>query len=130
SVPSRWHDGDELIEIQIEDGLQGRSGGSVAEAIRQDVVPGGVFGLQGEQPGDQVVPALRAGAPVDCPPIADGRCWLVGLAACAVASLAFGVGECVLTFGGSASGHGGISVTSRIAMGCGGGWKRWSSGSR
>jgi len=27
------------------------------------------------------------------------------------ASLAFGVAECVLTFGGSASGHGGISVT-------------------
>jgi len=56
-------------------------------------------------------PVALAGPPVDCPPIADGRCWLVGLAACAVAILAFGVGECVLTFGGSASGHGGISVT-------------------
>ena len=81
------------------------------EAIRQAVVPGGVFGLQGEQPGDEVISAPRAGASVDWPPIADGRCWLVGLAACAVASLAFGVAECVLTFGGSTSGHGGISVT-------------------
>src|SRR5271166_3596646 len=89
SVASRWYDGDELIEIQIDDGLQGRGGGSVAEAIRQDVVPGGVFGLQGEQPGDQVVPALRAGAPVDWPPASDDGCCLVGFAARAIAGLAF-----------------------------------------
>ena len=42
--------------------------------------------------------------------IADGRCWLVDLAACAVASLAFGAAECVLTFRSSAFGYGGISV--------------------
>jgi hypothetical protein len=57
-VTAWWHDGGKFIEIQIDDGLQGHGGGSVAEAIRQDIVPGGVFGLQGEQPGDQVVPAL------------------------------------------------------------------------
>ena len=111
TVAARRHDGGEFIEIKFHDGLQGRSGGGVAETVRHGVAPGGIFGLQGEQPGDQVVPALRAGAPVDWPPIADSRCWLVGPAACAVASLAFGVAECVLAFGDSASGHDGISVT-------------------
>ena len=67
---SAWRDdASEFIEIQIDDGLQGRGGSGVAEIIRQAVVPGGVFGLQGEQSGDQVIPVLRAGAPVDRPPI-------------------------------------------------------------
>jgi hypothetical protein len=67
--------------------------------------------LQGEQPRDRVVPALYAGAPVERPPIADNRRWLIGLAARAVASLAFGVAERVLTFGMATSGHDWISVT-------------------
>ena len=111
TISARRHDGSELVEIELDDGQQRRGGGGVAEAIGQNVVPGGVFGLQGEQPRDQVVPTLQAGAPFDWPPIVDDRRWLAGLAACAVASLAFGIAECVLTFGGSASGHGGISVT-------------------
>jgi hypothetical protein len=110
TISARWHDGSELIEIELDDGQQRRGGGSVAEAIWQGVVPGGVLRLQPEQPGDQVVPALQAGAPVDWPSIADDRRWL-GLAARAVARLAFGAAECVFTFGDSASGHGGISVT-------------------
>ena len=78
TVTARRHDGDELIEIQINDGLQSCGGSGVAEIIRQAVVPGGVFGLQGEQSGDQVIPVLRAGAPVDRPPIADE----IGRASC------------------------------------------------
>ena len=81
-------------------------GGGVAQTVRQSVVPGGIFGLQGEQLGDRVVPALWAGAPVGWPPVADDRRWLIGFAARAVAGLAFGVAERVLTFGLSASGHG------------------------
>ena len=48
SVSARRYDGSEFIEIEIDDGLQGRGGGGVAEAIRQGVVPGGIFSLQGE----------------------------------------------------------------------------------
>jgi hypothetical protein len=48
---------------------------------------------------------LKAGAPVDRPPISDDRRWLIGLAALAVSSLAFGVAERVLTFGMTTSGH-------------------------
>ena len=83
----------------------------VAETVRQGLAPGVIFGLQASQSCDRVVPALYAGAPVDGPPIADDRCWLIGLAARAVASLAFGVAERVFTFGLSTSGHGSISVT-------------------
>ena len=108
---ARRHDGDEFIEIQFDDGLQGRGGGGIAQTIRHGVVPGGIFGLQAEQSCDRVVPALRAGAPVDWPPIADDRCCLFGITARSVASLAFGVAERVLTFGLLASGHGSISVT-------------------
>jgi hypothetical protein len=53
----------------------------------------------------------KAGASVNWPPVADDRSWLVGLAARAVAGLAFGVAGCVLTFGVATSGHGRISVT-------------------
>jgi hypothetical protein len=67
------------IEIEIDNGLQGFGGSGVAETVRQGVVPGGVFGLQGEQPGDGVVPALQAGAPVGWPAVADDGCWLLDL---------------------------------------------------
>jgi hypothetical protein len=111
SVTPRRHDGGEFIEIKFDDGLQGGGSGSVAEAVRQGVVPDGVFGLQGEQSSDSVLPALRAGAPVDRPPIADDGRRPRSLAASTIARLAFGVAEWVLTFGMSASWHGGISVT-------------------
>ena len=39
---------DEFIEIEVDDGLQGRGGGGVAETVRQSVTPGGIFSLQGE----------------------------------------------------------------------------------
>ncbi len=97
--------------MEANDGLQCGGSGSVAEAVRQGVVPDGVLGLQGEQSGDRVVPALRAGAPVDRPPIADDGRRLLSLAASPIAGLAFGVAEWVLTFGMSASWHGWISVT-------------------
>jgi hypothetical protein len=63
------------------------------EAVRQGVAPGGVFGLQGEQLGDGIVPALRAGSPVGWTSIAPHGRRLLSLAAGAVAGLAFGVGQ-------------------------------------
>jgi len=106
SAEAAWRlDANEVVEIEIDDCLQSFSRGRVAETFRQGIVPGGVFGLQGDKPGDCVVPALCAGAPVGWPPIADYRRWLLVLAARAIARLAFGVAERVLTFGLSASWH-------------------------
>ena len=48
---------------------------------------GRVFGLQGEQLGDRVAPALWPGAPVGGTPIADNGCGLLGLATSAIARL-------------------------------------------
>jgi hypothetical protein len=60
-------DAEEIVEIELDDSLQGDGGGGVAQIVRQDVIPGGVFGLQGDQPGDGVVPALCPGTPVGWP---------------------------------------------------------------
>ncbi len=106
ATEAAWRlDVDEVVEIEIDDCLQGVAGGGVTQIVRQNVIPGGVFGLQGDQPGDRVVPTLCARAPVGWPPVADHRGWLWGFVARAIASLAFGVAERVLTFGVSASGH-------------------------
>ena len=48
TVSARWLDGGEFIKIEIDDGLQGRSDGGVAETVRQSVAPGGIFSLQSE----------------------------------------------------------------------------------
>ena len=48
TVSPRRHDGGEFIEVEIDDGLQGRGSCGVAETVRQGVVPGRVFRLQGE----------------------------------------------------------------------------------
>jgi hypothetical protein len=62
---SQWrHDRCEVGEIEIDDRLEGDVGRGVAEAVGQDIMPGGVVGLQREQLGDGVAPALRAAAPV------------------------------------------------------------------
>jgi hypothetical protein len=107
AAEAAWRlDADEVVEIEIDDSLQGGGGSGVTQIVQQHVVPGGVFGLQGDKPGDRVVPALFAGAPVGWPPLANHRRWLLGLTARAVTRLAFGVAERVLTFGLSAFGHG------------------------
>jgi len=102
---------DEIVELEIDDGLQGGAGGGVTQIVRQHVIPGGVFGLQGNKPGDRVVPALCAGAPVGRPPVADDRRRLLSFAAGAITRLAFGVAERILAFGVTASGHGLFFVT-------------------
>lgn len=94
------------IEIEIDDGLQGGGGGRVAKGVRQSFAPGGVFGLQGEQFGDGIAPALWSGAPVGGAPVSEHGRGLLGLAAGAIAGLAFGVVERVFPLGRSASGHG------------------------
>ena len=53
SVPPRRHDGGEFIEIQIV-ACKAAAVGVSRRLSGKAVVPGGVFGLQGEEPGDRV----------------------------------------------------------------------------
>ncbi len=94
------------IEVEVDDGFEGGGGVRVAQGIGQSLAPGSVFGLQGEQLGDGVAPALWSGAPVGRAPVAEHGRGLLGLAAGTTASLAFGIAEGVFPLGRSASGHG------------------------
>ena len=71
AVAARRDDVGEGVEVEIDDVLKGLCGGAVAETVGHGVGPCGVFGLQGEQVGDGVVPALWAAAPVLGPAAAD-----------------------------------------------------------
>ena len=73
SKATRRLDVGEDIKIELDDGLESLGGGAVAKAVGQGVAPGGVFGLQGEQFGDGVVPSLRSGASIGRSAIADQR---------------------------------------------------------
>jgi hypothetical protein len=108
---ARGLDFSENVKIEFDDGLESLGGGAVTKAVGQGVAPGGVFGLQGEQFGDGVVPSLRSGAPVRRAAIADAGWRLLGLATSAITGLSFGVAEGVVTFRLSASWHGLFSVT-------------------
>jgi hypothetical protein len=111
SKATRWLDVSEDVKIEIDDGLESLGGGAVTEAVGQGVAPGGVFGLQGEQFGDGVVPSLRSGASVRWPAIADAEWRLLGLPTGAISGLSFGVAEGVVTCRLAASWHGVFSVT-------------------
>ncbi len=107
SAVSAWRlDAEQLTEINLGDGLQDRGCGGVAQTVRQGVIPGRIFGLQVDQHGNGIVPALQAGAPIGWPPVTNNRRCLVGLVARAMAGLAFGIAEWVFAFGFATSGHG------------------------
>ena len=92
TVTTRWLDDGEGFEVEIDDLLQGRCGGTVAEAVGQGVGPGGIFGLQGEQFGDGSAPAPWSAAAV-CRWAGDRGGRLAWLLAGAIAGLAFRVGH-------------------------------------
>jgi hypothetical protein len=94
------------VEIEVDDGLQCLCGGAVAEAFGRCVSPGGVFGLQGEQFGDRIVPSLWSGTSIRRSAITDQRCRLPGVPAGAISGLSFGVAEGVITCRLAASWHG------------------------
>jgi hypothetical protein len=51
AAEAAWRlDADEIVEIELDDGLQGGAGGGVTQIVWQDVIPGGVFGLQAISP--------------------------------------------------------------------------------
>src|SRR3954471_14666751 len=110
-VAARWHDCSECVEVKIDNGLKGLSGGTLVQAVGQCVVPGGLLGLQRDQPGDRVIPALSSGPPVRRPTVADLRERLLGLAAGAISRLSFGVAEGVFASGLTTLWHALFSVT-------------------
>jgi hypothetical protein len=99
SKATRRRDVGEDVKIEIDDRLESLGGGAAAKIIGQGVAPGGVFGLQGEQFGDGVVPSLWSGASVGRSAIAyqpkSGSCPLVGrLNLCVLQPLRAGSGRC------------------------------------
>ena len=104
-------DGREFIEIEVDDGLEGLGGGAAAKAVGQGVVPGGIFGLQGEQFGDRVTPSLWSGTSICRSSVADRRRRLLGLPTGAIVGLSFGVAKGVIAGRLATSWHGMFSVT-------------------
>jgi hypothetical protein len=111
AIAARRFDAGEGVEIEIGDRLQRLGGGCVAKSIRQRFAPGGICGLQGEQFGDRVAPALWPCAPVDWPSVANDRCRFATGVADAIEGLALGVAERVFSLGLTASWHGMTFVT-------------------
>jgi hypothetical protein len=109
-IATRWDNGGEFIEIEIDDGLQGFGGDRVTKAIGQSIAPSGILSLQGEELGDGILPALRSGASV-CWAVSDRRYRLLGLSAGAIAGLPLSVAESVFALGLTTSWHSVFSVT-------------------
>jgi hypothetical protein len=91
--------------------LKSLRGGSITQAIGQRILPGDILGLQRDQHGHGVVPALRSGASVRRPPITDLGWRLLSISASAISSLSFGVAEGVLAIGLAVCWHTVFSVT-------------------
>ena len=96
-------DGEELVEIEIDDGLQRFAGGGFAQGPGQRLEPLRVVGLQGDQFGHGIAPALMTTAAIDWPAIADDRS--AGMA-CAIACLTLGAGKRLVALRFASSGHG------------------------
>ena len=92
AVSAWWFDAGEVGHVEIDNGLQGFGRGGLTQSVWQSVSPGGVVGLQREEFGDGVVPALGTGPAIGRPAIADGGTGLFGLTG-AVSRLSFGVAE-------------------------------------
>jgi hypothetical protein len=103
SEAMRRLNGEELIEIEIGDGLQRLAGGGVTQRLGQRFEPLRVVGLQSDQFGHGVTPALMTAAAIDRPAVADDRS--TGMA-CAVARLALGAGKGLVALWFASSGHG------------------------
>src|SRR6266481_9126296 len=94
AAEAAWRlDRSELVEIQINNGLKRFAGGAVAGGFGERLEPGEVFGLQGDEFGDGVMPALRPAAAIGRPTVAHNR--RSGVAG-SVERLALGAGECVV----------------------------------
>ena len=100
---TRRLDGDQLVEVEIEDGLQGLAGGGVAQRFGQRLEPSHVVALHGDELSDRVAPALMAAAAIEWSPEADDRG--AGMA-CAIARLTLGAGQRLVALRLASPGHG------------------------
>jgi hypothetical protein len=80
-------DGADLVEVEIEDGLQRLAGSGVVERFRQRFEPLRVFALQSDEFRHGIAPALMAAAAIGGPTVADDASTGV---ACPVAGLPLG----------------------------------------
>jgi len=111
AVAAWWYGGGKRIEVEFDDLAQSFGGGTVAEAVGQGLIPVGILGLQRKQFGNSGPPALRSGAAIRRPAVADHRELLLGLVAGAIACLSLSVAEGMLTFRLATSWHVWFSVT-------------------
>ena len=100
AATARRDDFCECSEIEFDDGLERLGGRSAGEGFEQALMPCGVFGLQCEQFGDGIKPALGSGAFVLRPAVK-----LFVLVPSAVARLSLGVGQGPLALGLAPSGQ-------------------------
>jgi hypothetical protein len=83
-------------QVEIDDGFERRGCRAALEAIGECCEPVGVLSLQREQCADGVTPTLRAAASIGRSALGDGH-GRFPLLARAIAGLAFGVAQRVLT---------------------------------
>ena len=105
---ARWHDGDQFVEIEIDDRLQCLAGSALLKVFGQRREPLCVLALQDDEFGDGVAPAPGAAASVGHWPVVDHRpgCGTSG----AMAGLSLGIGQRSVAEG--VAGHGSLrSVT-------------------
>ena len=94
-------DGEQFVEIEINDRLQCRTGGALAQRFGHCLEPSDIFRLQGEQFGDRCVPTL---GPATRPRgVSWARCGSTPNLAQAIACLALSAGQGTLALGSPAS---------------------------
>src|SRR5215467_14206323 len=88
---ARWHDGDQFVEVEIDDRLQCLAGSALLKVFRQSLEPLRVLALQDDEFGDGIAPALSAAAPVCRWPVMVHRpgCGTSG----AMPGLSLGIGQ-------------------------------------
>ena len=86
-----WHDGDQFVEVEIDDRLQCFAGSALLKVFGQRLEPSRVLALQGDEFGDGIAPALGAAASVGRSPVMDYRpgCGARG----AMPGLSLGIGQ-------------------------------------
>jgi hypothetical protein len=95
--------GEKLIEIEVDEGLQGFAGGSVTQGLGQRLEPLRVVAVQDDEFRDRVAPALMAAAAISRSPVADYRS--AGVAR-SITRLALGAGERLVALWLASCGHG------------------------
>jgi hypothetical protein len=94
---------EKLIELEVDESLQGFTGGSVTQGLGQRLEPLRILALQGDQFIDGIAPALMAASAISRSAVADDRS--VGMAR-SITRLALGAGERLVALWLASFGHG------------------------